>query len=287
MSTTLKKGSEEEFDQNWKNRKETNYNHWTQETPTNQIQLAFRSHWEYFKELMQDCDYQTCLEVGSGRGSISSYFADNGFECTLLDTSESILKTAEEIFERNGHQAEFVHGNALDLPFEDNSFDVVISIGLLEHFEDIETPIFEQYRVLNPGGLFLGYIVPERPENVQRHYTWVNKLLKNIYSLFNTGKKKSIEKVDLFRSDFGSERYLPFINKLKIKDLKVTGLYPLPMISHSPEFPFSLLPKPLEKGLTTFYRLVLSIRKKLYGKNPWTCDEEFGQAFLIAFKKNT
>lgn len=287
MSNTLKKGSEEEFDQNWKNRKETNYNHWTKETPKNQIQLAFRSHWNYFKELMDGSDYKTCLEVGSGRGSISSYFADNGFDCTLLDTSESILKTAKEIFKRNGHQAEFVCGNALNLPFEDDSFDVVISIGLLEHFEDIETPIYEQYRVLKPGGLFLGYIVPERPENVQRHFNWVNKILKGVNSIFSSEKKKSVEKVDLFRSDFGSERYLPCINKLKIKDLTVTGLYPLPMISHSPEFPFSLMPTYMEKGLTIFYKGVLAIRKKLYGKNPWTCDEKFGQAFLIAFKKDT
>ncbi|MDX1641085.1 MAG: methyltransferase domain-containing protein [Balneolaceae bacterium] len=287
MSTTLKKGSEEEFDQNWKNRLETNYNHWVKGTPQNQIQLAFRSHWKYFKELMQGCDYKTCLEVGSGRGSISSYFADNGFDCTLLDTSESILETARDIFEANGHEAEYVHGNALDMPFEDNSFDVVISIGLLEHFEDIETPILEQYRVLKPGGLFLGYIVPERPENVQRHFNWINKMLKSVHSLFSSGKKQTVEKVDLFRSDFGSERYLPVINKLKIKDLTVTGLYPLPMISHSPEFPFSLMPKYMEKGLTMFYRGVLSFRKMIYGKNPWTCDEEFGQAFLIAFKKDT
>ena len=240
---------------------------------------------KYFEELMEGCDYKTCLEVGSGRGSISSYFADNGFNCTLLDTSESVLKTAKEIFERNGHDANFVHGNALDMPFEDNSFDVVVSIGLLEHFEDIETPIYEQYRVLKPGGLLLAYIVPERPDNVQRNFNWVNNILKTVYSLFSSGKEKTLEKVDLFRSDFGSERYLPCINKLKITDLKVTGLYPLPMISHSPEFPFSLMPKYLEKGLTKFYSGVLAVRKKLYGKNPWTCDEKFGQAFLIAFKK--
>ena len=39
--------------------------------------------------------------------------------------------------------------------------------GLLEHFEDIVTPIEEQIRILDKGGLFIGYIVPEYEDNIQ------------------------------------------------------------------------------------------------------------------------
>ena len=62
-------------------------------------------------------------------------------------------------------------------------------------------------------------------------------------------------------------------------------MYPLPMISHSPEFPFSLLPKPIEKLLTKIFNIILSVRKKIYGRHGWICDEKFGQAFLVAFQK--
>lgn len=286
MSDHLKIGSSKEFDQNWKTRSETNYNHWTKERPNNQIQLAFKSHWEFFKELLDGYDYESCLEVGSGRGSISSFFAENDYKCTLLDSSESILETAKKIFNKNGHNAEFIHADALEMPFDDNTFDIVISIGLLEHFENLEKPLNEQYRVLKPDGLFIGYIVPERPDNVQKYFNWINKILRFMSKLFSTDEEKRLKKVEIFRSDYGSERFMPFINKLNVKDIIVSGIYPLPMISHSPEFPFSLLPKFLEKGLTVVFEMVLSVRRIVYKRNPWLCDEDFGQSFVIIFRKS-
>lgn len=277
-------GSVDEFDKNWKDRKETAYNHWTRGIPANQIQLAFRSHWTLFSELMEGRQYHTCLEVGSGRGSISSYFADNGFDCTLLDSSASVLETAKDIFSTNGHKAKFVHADALNMPFPADNFDVVVSIGLLEHFEEIEEALSEQIRVLKPGGLFLGYIVPERPDNIQKWYRWINSALKAIATMSGS-KKKAPPKTDIFRSDYGSERYLNALSGKGITDIQVMGMYPLPMISHSPEFPFSLLPKPLEKTLTLIFRSVLKTRKFLYKRNPWICAESTGQAFLLAFRK--
>lgn len=278
-------GSVQEFDSNWIQRKEALYNHWTKGRPKNQIQLAFRSHWNLFQELMTDEKYSNCLEVGCGRGSISSYFADAGFKCSLLDYSASVLETAKEIFHTNQHQAEFINGNALDLPFEDNLFDVVVSIGLLEHFEDIKTPILEQYRVLKPGGIFLGYIVPERKNNIQRYFRWVNWLFAAVAKVFNKMNKKISAKSEIYRSDYGSERYLPYIQALPVKEVQVMGVYPMPMLSHSPEFPFSLLPKPIEVVVTEIFQIVLKIRKLLFRKNPWVCKEELGQAFLVVFKK--
>ncbi len=283
-------GSVEEFDQNWQERKETKYNHWVKGAPKNQIQLAFRSHWKLFKEILKDRPMKDCLEVGCGRGNISSYFADNGSDCTLLDTSASVLEIAKEIYASNDHKAAFIEANALDMPFGDNSFDVVVSIGLLEHFEDIKTPILEQIRVLRPGGTFLGYIVPERPENVQKYYGWFNKILKFVAGVFTSKENTPPPKTDIYRSDFGSERYLPILEGQPVTDIEVTGMYPMPMISHSPEFPFSLLPKPLEWALTRIFECVLWSREKLYGKtlyrgNPWACKEELGQAFLVTFRK--
>jgi ubiquinone/menaquinone biosynthesis C-methylase UbiE len=278
-------GSVTEFDKNWQDRKETHYNHWVRGTPKNQIQLAFRNHWLLFSEVLRERNGgNNFLEVGCGRGSLSSYFADHGYACTLLDTSPTILKIAEGIFAKNNHKAKFVEGNALSMNFPDNSFDVVASIGLLEHFEDIDTAMKEQYRVLKPGGTLFAYIVPERPDNVQKRYLWINKILKKIARFFSS-EKVGTAKSEVFRSDYGSERYLPVIRDLQHTDLIVSGMYPLPMISHSPEFPFSLLPKPVEFVITRVFSAVLAIRKILYKKNPWMCEERFGQAFLVSFRK--
>ena len=70
----LKKGSIESFESNWNNQKETLYTHWTRDDiPNNQIQLAFREHYRLFNKLIfEPKEYLKTLEVGCGRGSLSS-----------------------------------------------------------------------------------------------------------------------------------------------------------------------------------------------------------------------
>jgi len=280
-------GDKESFDQNWRTRSEAQYNHWTKGLPNNQIQLAFRSHWEVFQELIGEkaTTLGSVLEVGCGRGSLSSYFADDGWDCTLLDYSSSVLDTAERIFRNNGHNAKFVPGDANSLPFADNSYDVTCSIGLLEHFEDVHPVISEQLRVLKPGGWFLGYVVPERPDNLQRYFNWINTVLRSISRLFSGSGRRQVEKQDIFRSDHDSKHYVAEMAGLKYENLTIFGMYSMPMISHSPEFPFSLLPKPIEWCLTRIFSGVIAIRRLLTGRHGWVCDERMGQAFLLAFRK--
>ena len=277
-------GSKMSFDQNWRSRKESRYNHWVQGRPVNQVQLAFRNHWELFSELLGHIEGGRCLEIGCGRGTISSYFVENGFDCVLLDFSKSVLDTARNIFDTNSHDAEFVNGDAVALPFKDNYFDAVVSIGLLEHFEDIKTPIAEQIRVLRQGGIFLGYIVPERKDNVQRYFHGINATLK-LFTLLLKSKGSEAVKRTGFRSDYCSHRYMDALKGHAVKNIKVFGMYPLPMISHSPDFPFSLLPHVLEFSLTRIFEFALGIRRRLFSRNPWICEESFGQAFLLTFKR--
>ncbi|MBI5557293.1 MAG: class I SAM-dependent methyltransferase [Deltaproteobacteria bacterium] len=284
MNTTEKSGSSLEFDANWRNRPESYNNYWIAQEPVNQIQLAFRMHWHLFSELIGGVNAKRCLEVGCGRGSISSYFAANGCDCTLLDTSSNVLQIARQIFHNSGHIGRFVTGDANHLPFPSNTFDVVVSIGLLEHFKNVVQPIHEQIRVLRPSGIFLGYIVPEQPDNIQKYFRWLNFFLKIISQAFGISAS-SVTKTPIYRNDFGSERYLPILIKEKVVSIEAMGVYPLPMISHSPEFPFSLLPAFWEKLLTKVFSISLTIRRSLSGRNPWICQEKTGQAFLVVCRK--
>ncbi len=280
-------GSRRAFDQNWKQREEALYNHWSKNSPKNQIQLAFYSHWQVFNEVYPEVfsAQGRVLEVGCGRGSISSHFAENGWKCSLLDYSQSVLNVAKKIFSNNNHKAEFITGDARDLPFDDNSYDAVVSIGLLEHFEEIDILIEEQFRVLKPGGVFLGYVVPERPDNIQKYFNWLNSIIGGIYKVFSRKNSAPIKKEEVYRSDLYSPRYLEVVNKLNVKDVKSFGMYPMPMVSHSPDFPFSLMPPLAERLLTKIFKGVLLIRRFLTGKHGWICSEKMGQAFLVAFVK--
>ncbi|MEX2526772.1 MAG: class I SAM-dependent methyltransferase [Gemmatimonadota bacterium] len=268
------------FDRAWRARAETGVLHWAPEPPRNQVQLAFRSHWRLFQELMgPEFGGKRVLEVGAGRGSMSAHFAEAGFECTLLDSSPAVMHAAAGLFARYGLAGRFLVGDTTAIPFPDGSFDVVVSIGLLEHFRDPAPALQDQVRILAPGGLFLGYVVPEIPDNVQKEYEWINRILEVVAPVDSAGAAGGKEA--LYRSDELSESYLKILRNLPLDGLQASGVYPLPMISPSIRFPFTLLPPSAEEVLVNHLLRMLEDRAREYDRNPWLCDETHGQAFLV------
>lgn len=271
-------GDGKSFDQNWRTTQEAHYLHWTRGEPANQIQLAFRQHWLTFNEIIgAGLNGKRVLEVGCGRGSLSAYFSDAGWDCTLLDISPAAIEVASKAFEANGLTARFDVGDCLDLPYANGAFDLVFSIGLLEHFEDIDKVIQEQVRILDSGGIFIGYVVPHLPFNVQAGYGWICDLLK---ALIPPGQ--SAQKTAVYRSDSLSPPYLASMGRAGLTNVGAAGTYPLPMISHSIDFPFSLLPPAAERVLVKYFESELErIKSESGGRNPWLCAEGYGQAFLV------
>lgn len=274
-------GDNEEWNKNWQLREEAIYTHWTRNNPENQVQLAFRNHWSLFNTFMESPSYnggKRVLEVGCGRGSLSSYFSDAGFDCTLLDLSPDVIEIAKNIFSRNNLPAKFLVGDAYDLDLKNSAFDLVFSIGVFEHFEDIETPIKEQLRVLDKGGLFIAYIVPEYQNNIQKNFDWINDILKGYVNSKNEGLQNS-NKHEVYRSDKGSEKYIPVLEKYGLKNISAFGTYPVPMISHSTDFPFSLMPNESEIIFVKHLETILESNTEF--PHPWMCNEGEGNAFVV------
>ncbi len=284
------KGSVEAFDKNWETRKERSYVHWTRGEPENQIQLAFQQHWKVFSKLLSEYwsttsfEHKKALEVGCGRGTMSMFFCDSGFDCTLLDSSEKVIQTAESLFGDYNMQADFIVGNGLDLPFPDQSFDVVFSIGLLEHFEDIRPILAEQVRMLKQNGVLLVYVVPENLDNIQKNYRWLNDLLK-VYAQLDPAPP-DLNKEPVYRSDYESPLYVKTLREIGLSDVQVSGLYPIPMISPSVDFPFTLNVPEGEKILVDHFKHLLKQREAEMGRLGWFCDEADGQAFLVWGKRD-
>lgn len=89
------------------------------------------------------CDWTIDLAKASGTGQVVG-----------LDFSEKMLEYGREKVEREGlsEQIRLVHGNAMDLPFEDDSFDfATIGFGL-RNVPDIDVVLSEMRRVVKPGG---------------------------------------------------------------------------------------------------------------------------------------
>ena len=90
------------------------------------------------------------LDIGCGAGFLANRMAELGHSVQGLDYSFSSLHTART----RTTSAQYHRGDALRLPFQDFSFDVVCAMDFLEHVENPGAVIAEASRVLKPGGLF-------------------------------------------------------------------------------------------------------------------------------------
>lgn len=102
----------------------------------------------------KDLAGERVLEIGSGAGSHSCIFKRYGAHVTAVDiTPQRAASTAAKFAMLRGGEGIAFHADAENLPFEDGSFDVVYSNGVLHHSTDTERCIAEATRVLKPGGL--------------------------------------------------------------------------------------------------------------------------------------
>jgi ubiquinone/menaquinone biosynthesis C-methylase UbiE len=95
------------------------------------------------------------LEIGSGTGYFSLNLLQMGTieRLTATDISPGMLAALERTAEQLGLEAETVATEAEELPFEDESFDIVFGHAVLHHIPDLERAFAEFQRVLRPGGL--------------------------------------------------------------------------------------------------------------------------------------
>ncbi|HEY0366649.1 MAG TPA: class I SAM-dependent methyltransferase [Pyrinomonadaceae bacterium] len=96
------------------------------------------------------------LDLGCGNGRHAIYFARQGFAAAGIDVSEHAIAWAKDWAKREGLDIDFRTGNIEHLPFEDNTFDVVVSHGVLDHvhMETAQKAVAEVRRVLKAKGLF-------------------------------------------------------------------------------------------------------------------------------------
>lgn len=128
--------------------------------PRTQREFFFQKYYDFFRKL--GAGRQKVLEVGCGRCTIGQYFARDGKEVTCSDISDHAIAIARENFSRANLGGTMVKSDARHLPFADASFDLTVSVGLLEHLkeEDMRQCLREQYRVLKPGGMLAFINVP-------------------------------------------------------------------------------------------------------------------------------
>ena len=97
------------------------------------------------------------VPVGTGVLTMPLYQSLPQASVTCLDYSADMMKNAQRRAEAIGvKNVSFVQGDVGALPFEDESFDVVLSLNAFHAFPDKEAAFRETCRVLKPGGTFCG-----------------------------------------------------------------------------------------------------------------------------------
>ena len=102
------------------------------------------------------------LDVGTGFGSAASFLAKHlskGSKVWTIDPSKEILDNVKARLAQEGLDSripiEFVQADAAKLDFENNFFDVIVSIMVLHHIKDLNAVLSELLRVLKKGGRLL------------------------------------------------------------------------------------------------------------------------------------
>lgn len=88
------------------------------------------------------------LDLGCGTGNYTVELHKRGFDVVGVDLSEKML----EIARGKLPDVEFVRASAYNLPFNDESFDLVLSVTMFEFLREPERAVREIHRVLKPGG---------------------------------------------------------------------------------------------------------------------------------------
>ena len=121
------------------------------------------------------------LEIGGGTGSNLTYYGPAVSSLAITEPEEPMLKRLEKKVREQGSAAKVVRAPAEKLPFEDDSFDTVVSTLVLCGVDDQRQALREIHRVLRPGGrlLFIEHVRSDDPKlaKKQDRLNGLNKFL--------------------------------------------------------------------------------------------------------------
>jgi len=112
----------------------------------------------FWDELRFTAEYahsgERVLDVGCGNGRFFEEIQDKNITYTGIDSSEELINIARK--KHDGQNVQFLHGDALNLPFENNQFNAVFSFAVLHHIPSGEMRaqfMSELQRVLAPNSV--------------------------------------------------------------------------------------------------------------------------------------
>ncbi|MBS3103599.1 class I SAM-dependent methyltransferase, partial [Candidatus Woesearchaeota archaeon] len=107
------------------------------------------------KDMYADLDKKKLLDVGCSEGAFLDYLKKNKLDFMAIDVDENAINFCKE----RGFEKNIRYGSILDIPFKENTFDIVTALDVIEHVEDDIRALGEMKRVCKKDGI-LFLIVP-------------------------------------------------------------------------------------------------------------------------------
>lgn len=185
--------------------------------------------------LIRSKNYKTFCELGSGRGTTTMHLAKAGYEAlTMVDLADEAFETARSSFAHYDLPIpSFVKANVEETDFEDESFDCIYNIGLLEHFEDPKPTLEESFRLLKTGGMIFMPIVPTMPYYKSAIFRLIfnpisvlKKIVKSVLGMKEEENKK------IFRSDLQHGYYGEICKEIGYVEIVSHCYNPFPKVNN-------------------------------------------------------
>ncbi len=240
--------------------------------PKTQIQFFYKEYCKFIaKEINntfknREISELNLIEIGCGRGTATIYLEKVlGMNCYGVDFSEESIKIANRNRLKYSSKAKFIKGNIFDmknilkkLNFQEKNFDVVISLGVLEHMEEIDECFSFHRMLLRENGLFLAMIVPEK-FSIQNYFSIINQFLLKLQK--NKNKKENLAYLDKKTLSKTADVYRSYEDeKFYKRKLELSGFI---NVSATQANPFPLI-RPLNKNIEEFLTFFYICLKKFY-----------------------
>ncbi len=123
-------------------------------------------------EILSDEQYRSCriADIGCGTGTMLAMIAETIGEKVHMTGADVSRKSLLQARKRCPKSIELVEADAQELPFDNESFDILVCMHSLHHYPRPETALAEMYRVLSPEGKLL--LVENDYPAAQRR--WIN-----------------------------------------------------------------------------------------------------------------
>ena len=98
------------------------------------------------------------LDAGCGTGYLAAALTKRRYQTWGIDTSAAMLAETRRRLRREAPKADlgrYLLGSVEKLPYKDESFELVCSVGVIEYLEEDGSLLAETYRVLRPGGFLV------------------------------------------------------------------------------------------------------------------------------------